>query len=477
MDKLKEECGVFGIFSSEKTEVASAVYYGLYALQHRGQESAGIVVNDDGVFTDHKDLGLVNEVFTPRQLEKLGEGNMALGHCNYGTTSGNNRANAQPIVVNHMKGRMALANNGCLVNANQLREELEMAGCIFHSSSDAELISTLIIRERLSSASIEEAINKAMCHLEGAYSLIAMSPAKMIAVRDELGMRPLCYGQCEDGSYVIASESCALDAVGATFIRDIDPGEIIVFENGGHRSIRDHCGKRPRRLCVFEYIYFARPDSVINGCYVHDARVQAGRFLAQEHPVEADIVIGAPDSGLDAALGYAQESGIPYEIGFLKNKYIGRTFIVPGQAAREDRVRIKLNPIASVIKDKRVIVVDDSIVRGTTMKRIVKTLREAGAKEVHLMISSPPFINTCYYGTDIDEKDNLVANNHTLDEIAGILDVDSVNYLSVEHVTQLTGEDTGFCTGCFTSQYPTPIPQNMWQSRFDKKISENKAKG
>lgn len=471
-EKLHEECGVFGIFSKTKTEVAGAAYYALYALQHRGQESAGIVVNDDGIFNDYKDLGLVNEVFTPEILAKLGEGNMAVGHCNYGTTSGNNRANAQPIVVNHMKGRMALANNGCLVNAKQLRETLELEGSIFHTTSDAELISTIIIKERLACGSIEEAVNRAMCHLEGAYSMVIMSPAKMLACRDELGMRPLCYGQCEDESYVIASESCALDAVGAKFIRDIEPGEIVLFDKDGVHSLRDHCEKREPRMCVFEYIYFARPDSVINGVTVHDARVQAGKFLAQEHPIDADIVIGVPDSGLDAALGYSMESGIPYEIGFLKNKYIGRTFIVPGQKARENKVRIKLNPIASVIRGKRVVVVDDSIVRGTTSARIVKTLREAGAKEVHMMISSPPFINTCYYGTDIDEQDNLVACNHSLEEITQMLDVDSVHYLSVENARMLTGKDTGFCCGCFTSEYPTEVPKEKNYYRFQKKLSE-----
>ena len=313
-----------------------------------------------------------------------------------------------------------------------------------------------------------------MNRIDGAYSLVVMSPQKLIAARDENGFRPLCFGRCEDGSYVVASESCALDAVGATFIRDLDPGEIVVFDQNGYRSIRDHCGKRKESFCVFEFIYFARPDSVINGCSVHEARVQAGRFLAQEHPVEADVVIGVPDSGLDAAIGYSQESGIPYEIGFVKNKYIGRTFISPGQKSREDKVKIKLNPVVSTIKGKRVVVVDDSIVRGTTSARIVKVLREAGAKEVHMMISAPPFVNACYYGTDIDSPDMLIANNHTMDEIARILNVDTIGYLSMEHVRLLTGKDTGFCTGCFNSCYPTQIPQQGSKSRFEMKISEKK---
>lgn len=474
MGKLREECGVFGIFSSPGRDVASAAYYALFALQHRGQESAGIVVNDDGIFRDYKDLGLVNDVFNHRTLESLGTGNMAVGHVRYGTTGATERANAQPIVVNHVKGRMALAHNGNLVNSFELRQELELNGSIFHTTSDTEVISYIITKERLSCDSIEEAVNRAMNRIDGAYSLVIMSPQKLIAARDENGFRPLCFGRCEDGSYVVASESCALDAVGATFIRDLDPGEIVVFDQNGYRSIRDHCGKRKESFCVFEFIYFARPDSVINGCSVHEARVQAGRFLAQEHPVEADVVIGVPDSGLDAAIGYSQESGIPYEIGFVKNKYIGRTFISPGQKSREDKVKIKLNPVVSTIKGKRVVVVDDSIVRGTTSARIVKVLREAGAKEVHMMISAPPFVNACYYGTDIDSPDMLIANNHTMDEIARILNVDTIGYLSMEHVRLLTGKDTGFCTGCFNSCYPTQIPQQGSKSRFEMKISEKK---
>lgn len=474
MGKLREECGVFGILSVPGRDVASAAYYGLFALQHRGQESAGIVVNDDGVFTDYKDMGLVNDVFTPQVLESLGQGDMAVGHVRYGTTGSTDRANAQPIVVNHIKGRMALAHNGNLINSYELRRELEMEGSIFHTTSDTEVISYIITKERLTSGSIEEAVNRAMDRIKGAYSMVLMSPAKLIAVRDENGFRPLCFGQCSDGSFVVASESCALDACGAKFIRDVEPGEIVIFEKDGYRTIRDHCGKQKESFCVFEYIYFARPDSVINGCSVHEARLQAGRFLAQEHPVEADVVIGVPDSGIDAALGYAMESGIPYEVGFVKNKYIGRTFISPGQKSRENKVKIKLNPIVSAIKGKRVVVVDDSIVRGTTSARIVKVLREAGAKEVHMMISAPPFINACYYGTDIDSQDMLIACNHTLEEIAEIIDVDSIGYLSLEHVKLLTGKDTGFCTGCFSNVYPTEVPEQTSKSRFEMKISEGR---
>lgn len=476
MSDLREECGVFGVYSSEKSDVAGTVYYGLYALQHRGQESCGIVVNDDGVFSGYKDIGLVNDVFTGEIVNSLGEGNIAIGHVRYGTTGANDRSNAQPIVVNHIKGRMALAHNGNLINSGELRRELELAGSIFHTTSDTEVISYIITKERLSSPSIEQAVNSAMNRIKGAYSLVIMSPSKLIAVRDENGFRPLCYGKTDDGRYIVASESCALDAVGAEFIRDIKPGEIVVFDKNGVRSIEDHCHKAPSCLCVFEYIYFARPDSVMDGCSVHTARQRAGAFLALEHPVQADVVIGVPDSGLDAALGYAKQSGIPYEIGFIKNKYIGRTFIAPGQKTREDKVKIKLNPIAEVVRNKRVVMIDDSIVRGTTSARIVRLLKEAGAKEIHMRVSAPPFINPCYYGTDIDSRDNLIACKHSVDEIAEIIGVNSLGYLSVNGVKQIAKGvcGSGYCTACFDGKYPTPIPSAPMKNRFETKISENK---
>lgn len=475
MRKINEECGVFGIYSPETQDVAHVAYYGLFALQHRGQESCGIVVNDDGVFSSHKDAGIVNDVFTPVTLGRLGQGNMALGHVRYGTTGATGRKNAQPIVINHNKGTMAIAHNGNLVNSSELREELELQGSIFHTTSDTEVISYIITKERLSAPSIEEAVNRTMNRIRGAYSLVVMSPSKMIAARDENGFRPLCYGKRVDGSYVIASESCALDAVGAEFIREIRPGEILVFGKEGIRSITDHCDKAPERFCVFEYIYFARPDSVINGCSVHEARVRAGEFLADSYPVEADVVIGVPDSGLDAAIGYSRRSGIPYEIGFLKNKYIGRTFIAPGQKSREDRVRIKLNVISSVVKGKRVVLVDDSIVRGTTSARIVKLLRDSGATEVHMRVTAPPFTNPCYYGTDIDSKENLIACSHSLDEIARVIGVDSLGYLSVDYARRLAGgENRGFCLACFDGNYPTEVPKEKAKSKFDFKISRKK---
>ncbi len=474
MSKLHEECGVFGIFATKKTQVAPSVYYGLFSLQHRGQESCGITVNDDGVFNTYKDSGLVNDVFTPEIMDSLGEGNMAIGHVRYGTAETSDRVNAQPLVVNHVKGRMALSLNGTLVNYFELREELELGGAIFHTESDAEVISYLITRERLAAPSIEEAVNRAMGNIKGACSLVVMSPSKMIALRDERGFRPLCYGMTEDGSYVVASESCALDAVGATLIRELRPGEIMVFDNNGVRSITDHCDKSPCALCVFEYIYFARPDSIIDGSSVHAARRRAGAFLALEHPVHADVVIGVPDSGLDAAMGYATQSGIPYGLGFIKNKYIGRTFIAPGQSVREDKVRIKLNPVSETVKGKRVVLVDDSIVRGTTCARIVRLLREAGATEVHMRSSAPPFLNPCYYGTDINSRDVLIACNHSVDEIAKILDVDSLGYLSTDNVCKLAdnSEAKTYCDACFTANYPTDVPDVRKKSKYEKKISE-----
>ena len=477
MSTLHEECGVFGVYSQTHRDVATTAYYGLFSLQHRGQESCGIVVNDDGVFSSYKDVGLVYDVFTPPVMEKLGEGGIAVGHCRYGTTGCNDRNNAQPIVVNHIKGNMALAHNGNLVNSAELREELELQGSIFHTTSDSEVIAYIITKERIVSNSIEEAVSKAMDRLKGAYSLVIMSPTKLIAARDEHGFRPLCYGQTPEGDWIVASESCSLSAVGATMVRDLKPGEIIVFDKNGPRSITDHCGKCDPSLCVFEYIYFARPDSIIEGCGVHRARLRAGAFLALEHPVQADVVVGVPDSGLDAAIGFARQSGIPYGIGLIKNRYIGRTFISPGQKSREDKVRIKLNPVRETVEGKRVVLIDDSIVRGTTSARIVKLLRDAGAKEIHLRISAPPFLNPCYYGTDIDSRDNLIACHHSVDDIAKIVGADSLGYLSVENVSKLTDDPScrSYCTACFSGEYPTEIPQRPNKNRFEQKLSERKA--
>ena len=454
---LHEECGVFGIYDKAGTEdVAVAVYSALYALQHRGQESCGMAVNEDGVITGHRDLGLVNEVFTPQVMETMRkpEARMATGHVRYATAGSRVRANAQPMIVRHGRGTMALCHNGNLTNAVQLRNALENDGAIFHGSSDTEVICYLLTRNRLKHKSIEQAVSATMEQLEGAYSLIIMSSTKLIAVRDPRGYRPLCIGTLPGGGYAFASESCALDAVGAALLRDVEPGEIVVADTNGLRSIKDHCSRKPSQMCVFEYIYFARPDSTIEGCSVHEARMQAGRFLAQEHPVDADVVIGVPDSGLDAALGYAEASGIPYGIGFIKNKYIGRTFIQGNQKQRENSVRIKLNVIASTVRDKRVVLIDDSIVRGTTSARIIKLLRDAGAKEVHFRVSAPPFKYPCYFGTDIPDQKLLVATGRTVDQINEIIGADTLGYLSTEHVVQLApGAGCGFCTACFTGQY------------------------
>ena len=470
---IHEECGVYGVYSTKTEDVASLVYYGLYALQHRGQESCGIVVNDDGVFTSHKGLGLVSEVFSHEEMKKFPRGEIAVGHVRYGTTGGNNLSNCQPIQVNHLRGKLAVAHNGNLSNALPLRQELELSGAIFHSSSDTETIAYVITRERITAPSIQEAVSRAMDKLDGAYSLVMMSSTKLIAVRDPHGFRPLCYGQMEDGTYVVASESCALHAVGAKFERDILPGEIFTIDRNGIHSDKRHCGTAPRKLCIFEHIYFARPDSVIEGISVHDARMKAGAILAKAHPVDADIVIGVPDSGLDAALGYSRESGIPYGIGLIKNKYIGRTFISPGQDHRVDQVKIKLSPVESEVKGKRVVLIDDSIVRGTTSARIVTLLRSAGAKQIHMRISAPPFLYPCYYGTDIDSQNHLIACHHSVEEIAKIIGVDTLGYLPLENLRDLCGSD-GYCCACFSGRYPTAIPEDTRKDQFEDKLSRRK---
>ena len=474
MSNIHEECGVFGIYSTDGVDVAKSSYYALYALQHRGQESCGIVVNQNGILRSHKDVGLVNEVFTQQVVESLGQGQMAIGHVRYGTTGINPRQNAQPLTVNHVKGLMALAHNGALTNAYQLREQLELSGSIFHTTTDTEVISYAIIRERLKCASIEEAVCRAMDHLAGAYSLVIMSSTKLMGVRDPYGFRPLCIGKLGE-SWVLASETCALDSIGAVFVRDVLPGEIVIVDKNGLRSDRTHVGEKPKATCVFEYIYFARPDSVVDGSSVHLARQRAGAFLALEHPVQADVVIGVPDSGIDAAIGYAKQSGIPYGLGFIKNKYIGRTFIQPTQSDREDKVKIKLNPISSVVSGKRVVLVDDSIVRGTTCARIVNLLRDAGAVEVHMRSSAPPFRFPCYFGTDVDSTDRLIAHKHSVEEIRRIIGVDSLGYLSCENVHKLADNTTGFCVGCFTGEYPCDPPTHTDKTKFEMGILEGKA--
>lgn len=471
---LHEECGVFGIYAGDRTRVAEMTYLGLYALQHRGQESCGIAVSDDGLFRQHRGDGLVGDVFSGDKLAHLGEGAIAVGHVRYSTTGGKNPNNIQPVVVCHVKGNMALCHNGNLVNANMLRRAHELSGAIFHGTTDTESIIYTIVGERLHTGSTEEAVACAMPQLQGAYSCVLMTATKLIAFRDPNGFRPLCYGRTDSGEYVVASESCALDAVRAHFIREIDPGEIVVFGPDGVWSDRRHCGRKAS-LCVFEYIYFARPDSCIGGVSVHSARLMAGRILARENPVEADVVIGVPDSGLDAAIGYAQESGIPYGMGFLKNKYIGRSFIAPSQQMRERAVNIKLNVIRETVQGKRVVLIDDSIVRGTTSARIVRLVREAGATEVHMRVTAPPFTNPCYFGTDVDTRENLIACRlSSVAEIAREIGADSLGYLSVDGAHRLAGDLGGcFCDGCFTGRYPIRIPEGQGKNKFESPIHQD----
>ena len=467
--KLHEECGVFGVFSPCKQNLPMMVYYGLYALQHRGQESAGMSVSDGEKIRTHKAMGLVHEAFPEKILDRLGEGHLAVGHVRYSTTGAPDVANAQPIAVHHFNRTLSVVHNGNLTNVAELRQELEKCGSIFHSSSDTEVIAHLVTSERISGASLADALSRTMTRLKGAYSLILMTENELVAAKDENGFRPLCYGKTEDGSYVIASEDCALSAAGAEKIREIDPGEILTLTRNGVCSDRSHCGKVKPALCIFEFIYFARPDSVIAGCPVHDARLRAGAFLADEHPVDADVVIGVPDSGLDAAIGYSRRSGIPYGLGFIKNKYVGRSFIAPSQSAREGVVRIKLNPIAETVRGKRVIMIDDSIVRGTTSRRIVSLLREAGATEVHLRISSPPFLHPCYFGTDIDSEENLLASNFTRAEICQMIGADSLGFLGCQYLPYLISEDgkAGYCAACFDGNYPTEVPKNTQKDKFE----------
>ena len=452
---IHEECGVFGIYDS-KGSCADDTYYGLYALQHRGQESCGIATINDRELAFHRSLGLVGDNFTPDILKELG-GTMAVGHVRYSTAGGNRPENAQPLTLRYVKGTLAVAHNGNLVNSNRLRTQYEYSGAIFHTTTDSELIAYTIAQERLRCDSVEEAVNRALRHLVGAYSLIVMSPQKLIAARDPWGFRPLCMGRRGD-AVVFASESCALDAVGANFERELDPGEIVMVYNGKVTSIKDHCNSGKSSLCIFEYIYFSRPDSKVCGQSVHEARVMAGRYLAKEHPVEADVVIGVPDSGLSAADGYALESGIPRVTGFIKNRYIGRTFISPTQTEREKGVRIKLNPQRSVLEGKRVVMIDDSIVRGTTSKQIVKLLRDAGAAEVHVRISAPEFISPCFFGTDIPDKSNLVSCKYSVEELTGLIGADSLGFLKIEDLHKIApNADCGFCDGCFTGKYPVDV--------------------
>ena len=469
LDELHEECGVFGIYDMDGSDVASTIYYGLFALQHRGQESCGIAVSDTkgpvGNVKSHKGMGLINEVYDAEILDKL-NGNIGVGHVRYSTAGASNRYNIQPLVLNYLKGTLMLAHNGNLVNAPKLRKELARTGAIFQTTIDTEVIAYLIARERLNTGSVEQAVLEAMKRLTGAYSLVISSPRKLIGARDPFGFRPLCIGK-RDNAYILASETCALDAVGAEFVRDVLPGEVVVLSEDGIMSYTSMCGRQAKK-CIFEYIYFARPDSYFDGISVYNSRIMAGRILAQMHPAEADIVVGVPDSGNAAAMGFARESKIPYGVAFIKNSYVGRTFIKPKQAARESGVKIKLNVLKEVVRGKRVVMVDDSIVRGTTSERIVRMLKNAGATEVHVRISSPPFLYPCYFGTDVPSCDQLIAHNNTVGQICKMIGADSLGYLDGERLCELIDGDKGYCDACFSGNYPVEPPVDDIRGEYEK---------
>ena len=460
-DDLHEECGVFAMYDFDGGDVASSIYYGLFALQHRGQESCGIAVSDTNGpkrnYALHKDMGLVNEVFNQEILEGM-HGDIGVGHTRYSTAGSSTRENAQPLVLSYIKGILGMAHNGNLINAEELRDELSMTGAIFQTTIDSETIAYIIARERLNSATVEEAVARASDKIKGAYSLVVMSPRKLIAARDPQGFRPLCIGK-RDNAYVIASETCALDTIGAEFIRDVEPGEIVTISpDFGIKSDKSRCvAKNEHARCIFEYIYFARPDSNFDGKSVYESRIKAGRFLAQDSPIEADLVVGVPESGNAAAQGYSLESGIPYGTAFIKNSYVGRTFIKPKQASRQSSVQVKLNALREVVNGKRIIMIDDSIVRGTTSDRIVKMLRDAGATEVHVRISSPPFLWPCYFGTDVPCREQLIAYKHSVDEICAIIGADSLAYLGYERLSQMV-DGLEICHGCFDGKYPMEPP-------------------
>lgn len=453
-DKPKEECGVFGIWSTGDIDAAQWIYYGLVALQHRGQESAGIVVCDTkgpiGNICSHKGMGLVSEVFHPEILSKL-HGNIGIGHVRYSTAGASNVENAQPIFYNYSKGTLALAHNGNITNADILRKELQAEGAVFNGTSDSEVLAYAIAKERMHCSCVEDAICKVAQDIKGGYALLIMSPQKLVGVRDPQGLKPLCIGKLGQ-TYILASESAAITAVGGEFVRDVEPGEIVTITKGGLQTeLRLHAQKKAH--CVFEYIYFARLDSKIDGISVYDARVRGGMALAERYPVEADVVTGVPESGLTAAVGYAEKSGIPFKLAFSKNSYVGRTFIKPTQKERASAVQMKLSVIESVVRGKRVVLIDDSIVRGTTIANLIQMMRKAGALEVHVRISSPPFLYPCYYGTDVPDNSQLIANEYSTQEICKKLGADSLGYMQLEDFAKMVGE-LPICKACFDNQYP-----------------------
>ena len=459
MAEIKEECGVFGIYDLDGNNIAPSIYYGLTSLQHRGQESCGMAVSrtggERGNVQFHKDLGLVSEVLNKETLAKM-DGDIGIGHVRYSTTGASVAENAQPLVLSYIKGTLGLAHNGNLVNTQELKWELIQTGAIFHTTTDSEVIAFHIARERVHSKTVEEAVLKTARKIKGAYGLVIMSPRKLIGVRDPYGLKPLCLGK-RDNAYVLASESCALTAVGAEFVRDINPGEIITITKDGIRSNMELASQKHAH-CVFEYIYFARLDSTMDGVRIYDARIRGGKSLAKSYPVEADLVTGVPESGLPAAKGYSEESGIPFGFAFYKNSYIGRTFIKPTQKERESSVHMKLSVLDSVVKGKRIVLVDDSIVRGTTISNLIRMLKEAGAKEVHVRISSPPFLHPCYFGTDVPSNDQLIAASHSTEEICKMIGADSLGYMEVDYLEGMAG-GLSLCKACFDGNYPMEIPE------------------
>lgn len=462
MKKPHEECAVFGVSMKEglqnSDEAAGIVYNALLSMQHRGQEGAGIAVSCGNAILCEKDVGLVSEALTPKVMERLPKSGNAIGHARYSTTGSNTRRNVQPFVTEFLTGRIATVHNGNVTNSRDIKEKLTHFGLDFSATSDSEVVSSLIAYRVIRAEDFTEGIKSAVKLLDGAFTLIIMGPGgKMVAVRDPNGYRPLCIGENENG-VCVASETCALDSCGYRFVRDIQPGELVVIENGKLTHSEIYNKGKVQSLCIFEYVYFARPDSVIDGLSVYESRINMGAMLSKEHPVEADVVCGVPDSGLEAAIGYAEESGLPNVTGFVKNRYIGRSFIFPTQAQRENAVRMKLNPLRAAVEGKRVVLVDDSIVRGTTSAKIVKAIRSAGAKEVHVRVSSPPFRYACHFGTDIDNEENLIANKISIEEIREKINADTLGYISLQGLLEACKSSRlGLCTACFSGEYRTQV--------------------
>lgn len=464
IDTPREYCGVFGIYGHP--EAATMAYLGLYALQHRGQESAGIVSSDGKRFYVQKNMGLVSEVFDEKHLGKL-QGNCAIGHVRYSTTGSSLLVNAQPLIINYYYGTMAIGHNGNLTNANELREKLERMGSIFQTTTDSEIIVHLLAKPSFPNK-IDRLIY-ALSEIKGAYSLVLMNEDEIIGIRDPHGIRPLSLGKLE-GAYVLASETCAFDLIGAHFIRDVEPGEVVIINKDGIKSIKP-MPETKHKFCIFELIYFARPDSFFNGKSVHSVRKALGARMAREHPVDADLVISVPDSGNSAAIGFANESGIPYDRGFIRNHYVGRTFLKPNQIIRNFSTRIKLNPLRDVIEGKRIVVVDDSIVRGTTSKSRIASLRDAGAKEIHMRISCPPHRFPCYYGIDFPSNTELIAAQHEVEEVARFIQADSLGYLSIEGMLEAVGGEEGYCLACFSGDYAIKPECGMTKEVLERKNS------